>query len=49
MVMCEAQALSPGNALPGGRVAPLYIPGDVDVPVAFVLEEALVDATGEGI
>ena len=45
MLIREAQVLSPGNALPGGRVAPLFTPGDVDVPVAFLFDETPVDAT----
>src|SRR5205823_14825737 len=45
LVMYTAHVVSTGNALPGGRVASLFITGDVDIPVAFLFGETLGDAT----
>jgi hypothetical protein len=49
MLIREAQVLSPGNALPGGRVVPLFTTGDVDVPVAFLFGETLGDGPAVGL
>ena len=45
LVICEAHVLSPGNALPGGRVAPLFTSEDVGVSVEFLIGETPEDAT----
>ena len=45
LVICEAHVLSPGNELPGGRVAPLFITGDVDGTVGVLVDETLGDET----
>ncbi|HEX6107907.1 MAG TPA: hypothetical protein VFZ02_00745, partial [Ktedonobacteraceae bacterium] len=49
LLICEAHVLSPGNALPGGRVAPLFIPGVVGVSVEFLVGVPLGERTTVGV
>jgi len=49
LVIFEAHVLSLGNALPGGRVIPVFIPGVVGINVEFLVGKTLGAATTVGI
>ena len=48
LLICEAHVLSPGNALPGDRVVPLFTPGVVG-GVEFLVGVTLVERTTVGV